>query len=98
MLTVHIIEGFKALIDDVLNYILCEGLIESSLQDICEAARVKIFDEDPKTVLEIVPIVVFDNILMVTDGHESNLISDGLLMRGHAWLILRRLATSLFMH
>jgi hypothetical protein len=67
MLTVHIIEGFKALIDDVLNYILCEGLIETSLQDVCEAACVKIFDEDPKTVLEIVPIVVFYNILMVTD-------------------------------
>jgi hypothetical protein len=67
MLTVHIIESFKALIDDVLNYILCECLIESSLQDVCEAACVKIFDEDPKTVLEIVPIVVFDNILMVTD-------------------------------
>lgn len=67
VLTVHIIEGFKALIDDVLNYVLCESLIESCLQDVCEAARVKIFDEDPKTVLEIVPIVIFDNVLMVAD-------------------------------
>ena len=67
VLTVHIIEGFKALVDDVLYYVLCESLIESSLQDVCEAARVKIFDEDPETVLEIVPIVIFDNVLMVAD-------------------------------
>jgi hypothetical protein len=67
VLTVHIIEGFKALIDDVLYYVLCESLIESCLKDVCEAARVKIFDEDPETVLEIVPIVIFDNVLMVAD-------------------------------
>ena len=67
VLAVHVIKGFKALVDDVLDYVLCESLIESCLQDICEAARVKIFDEDPETVLEIVPIVILDNVLMVAD-------------------------------
>ena len=67
VLAVHVVEGFKALVYDVLDYILCESLIESCLQDICKAARVKIFDEDPETVLEIVPIVILDNVLMVAD-------------------------------
>ena len=64
---VHVVEGFKALVYDVLDYILCESLIESCLQDICQAARVKIFDEDPESVLEIVSIVILDNVLMVAD-------------------------------
>ena len=67
VLAVHVVEGFKALVDNVLYYVLCESLIESCLQDICEASRVKIFDEDPETVLEIVPIVILDNVLMVAD-------------------------------
>ena len=67
VLAVHVIKGFKALVDDVLDYVLCESLIESCLQDICEASRVKIFDEDPETILEIVPIMILDNVLMITD-------------------------------
>ncbi len=67
VLAVHVIEGFKTFVDDVLNYVLSESLIESCLQDVCEAARIKIFDEDPETVLEIVSIVIFDNVLMVAD-------------------------------
>ena len=67
MLTVHVIKGFKALVNYVLHYVLCKGLIETCLQDVCEAAGVKIFYEDPKTVLEIVPIVILNNVLMVAD-------------------------------
>lgn len=67
VLAVHVVEGFKALVDDVLDYVLCESLIEPGLQDIGEAARVKIFDEDPESVLEIVPIVILDNVLMIAD-------------------------------
>jgi len=67
VLAVHVVEGFKALVDDVLDYVLCESLIEPGLQDIGEAARVKIFDKDPESVLEIVPIVILDNVLMIAD-------------------------------
>ena len=67
VLAVHVIESFKAFVDYILNYVLCESLIESSLQNICEAARIEIFNEDPETVLEIVSIMVFDNILMIAD-------------------------------
>ena len=64
---VHVVEGFEALVYNVLYYILSESLIESCLKDICEAACVKIFDEYPESVLEIVSIVILDNVLMVAD-------------------------------
>lgn len=52
--------------NDKLHYILSKGLIVTRFQDIREATSIHVFNENPETVLEIIPIMVLNNVSMIT--------------------------------
>lgn len=76
VLVMQILESIQGFMNDKLHNIFSKSLIVACLQDIGEAASIHIFDENPEAVLEIISIMVFYNVLMITYGHQSYFISD----------------------
>ena len=76
MLVMQVLQGLQTFIDDVLNDILCKGLVVAGLQDVSQASSVHVLDEDPESIFKVVPIVIFNNVFMFADGHQCYFISN----------------------
>lgn len=80
MFIVEIQKCTKSFIDYKLNDIFSESLVKTSFEDVSETTWVQILNEDPKSIFEIVSIMVLYNVLMITNRHESYFIPNWILL------------------
>jgi hypothetical protein len=77
----QILQSFKTFVDDVLDDIFRKCLIITSFENVREASRIHVFDKNPEAVLEIITIMILHNVAMIANRHQSDFISNRLLMR-----------------
>ena len=61
----QIVKCFECLKHYILNDSFCESLVETCLKYVSETSSIHVFDKNPETLFEEIPIVVFHNVVMI---------------------------------